>query len=92
MKKPKPAYWWEIIALALLGLLGAIMVEPYLERNYWHHGNYHSFYAAWFIFYAYPACMLSFVRRQISQKYGDWRILILQLASLYALFFLVFRQ
>ncbi len=79
MSRPKSLKTAEVLALLILGLLLILaswfgVLPDYISRQGHHTASYWALMAALVIL---PSSILGYIRKNIAQKHGDWRILLL---------------
>ena len=89
MSRPRTVSLWETVGLLALGAITVFCLMPTLQKNYAAPHLRTSLFATTGACLIYPAAILVYARKAISQRNGDWRITIFILFITYVLFHLV---
>lgn len=89
MSRPRTISIWETVGLLALGAITVFCLMPTLQKDYAGPHLRTSLFATLGACLIYPAAILIFARKAISQRNGDWKITIFILSITYVLFHLL---
>ncbi len=89
MSRPRTISLWETVGLLSLGAITVFCLMPILQNNYAEPHLRTSLFATIGACLIYPAAILVYARKAISQRNGDWKITIFILFVTCVLFHLV---
>lgn len=89
MSRPRTISLWETVGLLSLGAITVFCLMPTLRNNYADPHLRTSLFATIGACLIYPAAILIYARKAISQRNGDWKLTVFILFITFALFHLV---
>ena len=89
MSRPRTISLWETVGLLSLGAITVFCLMPTLQKNYAEPHLRTSLFATIGACLIYPASILIYARKAISQRNGDWKLTVFILFITFVLFHLV---